>query len=77
MSAETEKHGVIYKAEKSYPTELILKAPIETAEDFSRLKLRASGALLDYLAAAGAFALCARDQSPLPPREDGYDPSEA
>ena len=30
-----------------------------------------------HLAAAGAFALCARDQSPLPPREDGYDPSEA
>ncbi len=54
MSAETEKHGVIYKAEKSYPTELILKNPISSVEDFSRLKLRASGALLDYLAAAGA-----------------------
>ena len=54
MSAETEKHGVIYKAEKSYPTELILSRDINTVDDFRSLKLRASGALLDYLAGAGA-----------------------
>jgi TRAP-type mannitol/chloroaromatic compound transport system substrate-binding protein len=56
MNSETMEHGVIYKQEKSYPTELILSKRIESADDFRQLKLRSSGAILDYLSAAGASA---------------------
>ncbi|SDW68024.1 TRAP-type mannitol/chloroaromatic compound transport system, substrate-binding protein [Albimonas donghaensis] len=56
MSSETEEDGVIYKAEKSYPTELVLSKEINSAADFASLKVRSSGALLDYLSAAGASA---------------------
>jgi TRAP-type mannitol/chloroaromatic compound transport system substrate-binding protein len=48
------KKGVIYMSEKVYPTELVVKKPINSIEDFKALKLRSSGTMLEYLAAAGA-----------------------
>ena len=47
-------HGVISKAEKIYPTELVVAKEIASADDFSGLKLRSSGSYLTYLEAAGA-----------------------
>lgn len=50
------EHGVICKAEKVYPTELVVSKPIDSIEDFQKLKLRASGSYLEYLSSAGAAA---------------------
>lgn len=47
-------HGVVSRAEKVYPTELVVAKPIATMEDFARLKLRSSGSYQAYLEAAGA-----------------------
>ena len=46
--------GVRFFAEKVYPTELVVSKRIESAADFQGLKVRSSGTMLDYLAAAGA-----------------------
>lgn len=54
LNEELAPDGVIYKAEKIYPTEVVLSRKIESLADFQSLKIRSSGALLDYLAAAGA-----------------------
>lgn len=47
------KHGVVSRAEKVYPTELVLTKPVNSLDDFSKLKLRSSGSYLKYLEAAG------------------------
>jgi TRAP-type C4-dicarboxylate transport system substrate-binding protein len=54
VNQELEPKGVILKAEKIYPTELVVKNPIKTMDDFKALKLRSAGTMLDYLAGAGA-----------------------
>lgn len=54
LNEELAPDGVIYKGEKIYPTEVVLTRSIDTLADFSTLKIRSSGAMLDYLAAAGA-----------------------
>lgn len=54
VNAETMEQGVFYMTEKVLPVELVVSKPIETVEDFRGLKLRSSGTMLDYLAAAGA-----------------------
>ncbi|ANW00908.1 ABC transporter substrate-binding protein [Bradyrhizobium icense] len=46
--------GVIMMGDKSYPTELVLKKKITSAADLSSLKVRSTGTMLEYLAAAGA-----------------------
>ncbi|WP_233270461.1 TRAP transporter substrate-binding protein DctP [Chachezhania sediminis] len=46
--------GVLLMSEKSYPTEMVVSKPINTADDFKGLKIRSSGTMLDYLQAAGA-----------------------
>jgi TRAP-type mannitol/chloroaromatic compound transport system substrate-binding protein len=46
--------GVVARAEKVYPTELVVSRPIESVEDFAQLKVRSSGSYLEYLQAAGA-----------------------
>ena len=46
--------GVRLMSEKSYPTEMVCSKKIESAADFNGLKIRSSGTMLDYLAAAGA-----------------------
>ncbi|MEM7056689.1 MAG: TRAP transporter substrate-binding protein DctP [Pseudomonadota bacterium] len=54
FNEELAFHGILAKAEKIYPTELVVSKPVETVEDFSALKLRSSGSYLKYLEAAGA-----------------------
>lgn len=56
FNEDLAKHGVVSRAEKVYPTELVVNKPIKTLEDFSKLKLRSSGSYLKYLEAAGAAA---------------------
>lgn len=54
LNEDLNSQGVFYRSEKIYPTELVLKAPIESADSFASLKLRSSGTMLQYLEAAGA-----------------------
>ena len=54
VNEELNPEGVVYFSEKVYPTELVLSKPVNSLEDFAALKLRSSGTMLDYLAAAGA-----------------------
>lgn len=54
FNEDLAQHGVISKAEKVYPTELVVSKPVTSVEDFSKLKLRSSGSYLKYLEAAGA-----------------------
>lgn len=54
VNEDLHRHGVHYMAEKAYSTELVIRRPVNTMEDFQSLKLRSGGAMLDYLAAAGA-----------------------
>ena len=56
FASELMEHGVIYKAEKAYPTELVLNKKISSVDEFKELKLRSSGTMLSYLSAAGASA---------------------
>jgi TRAP-type mannitol/chloroaromatic compound transport system substrate-binding protein len=53
---ECAKHGLYYSTDKVYPTELSLKKPVRTFEDFKGLKLRSSGILQVYLSSIGAAA---------------------
>lgn len=54
FNEDLAKHGVVSRAEKVYPTELVVSKEINTVDDFSKLKLRSSGSYLKYLEAAGA-----------------------
>ncbi|MGR3321584.1 MAG: TRAP transporter substrate-binding protein DctP [Pseudooceanicola sp.] len=54
LREELASDGIYFAAEKVYPTELVVSKRIESAGDFSGMKLRSSGTMLDYLAAAGA-----------------------
>ena len=54
---ELLKQGVMFMAEKSYATELVVKKPIENLSDFSALTIRSTGALATYLTEAGAKTL--------------------
>lgn len=56
IRAEAAEFGVYYTTDKVYPTEMVLKKPIETFEDFQGLKIRSSGALQVFLTEAGAAA---------------------
>ncbi len=53
---EAAEHGVYWATDKVYPTEMVVKNPIETWEDFTSLKIRSSGALQNFLTEAGAAA---------------------
>jgi TRAP-type mannitol/chloroaromatic compound transport system substrate-binding protein len=54
VNQELEPKGVILRCEKIYPTELVVKKPIKSLDDFKSLKLSSAGTMLDYLAGAGA-----------------------
>lgn len=54
VNEDLNPDGVHLMCEKVLPTEMVLSKKIESAEDFKGLKIRSSGAMLDYLAAAGA-----------------------
>jgi len=53
---EAAEHGVYWATDKVYPTEMVVKNPINSWEDFTRLKIRSSGALQKFLTEAGAAA---------------------
>jgi TRAP-type mannitol/chloroaromatic compound transport system substrate-binding protein len=50
------KHGMLYYSDRVYTTELSLKKPVRTVEDFKGMKLRSSGILQKYLTSIGAAA---------------------
>lgn len=50
------KHGLYYSPDKVYPTEISIKKPVKSFEDFKGLKLRSSGILQTYLSSIGAAA---------------------
>lgn len=54
FNQDLERHGVTSRAEKVYPTELVVAKEIATMDDFGKLKLRSSGTFQAYLEAAGA-----------------------
>lgn len=54
VNEELRPKGVVVMGDKAYPTELVLKKKITSAADFSSLKVRSAGTMLEYLAAAGA-----------------------
>jgi len=54
VNEELVPDGVMLMSEKAYPTEMVVSKKIESAADFQGLKIRSSGTMLDYLAAAGA-----------------------
>jgi TRAP-type mannitol/chloroaromatic compound transport system substrate-binding protein len=56
FNEDLAKHGVVARAEKVYPTELVTSKPINSVDDFAKLKLRSSGSYLKYLESAGASA---------------------
>ncbi|MBU2647704.1 TRAP transporter substrate-binding protein DctP [bacterium] len=52
-----DKHGLYYWPDKVYPTELSLKKPVRSFDDFKGLKLRSSGILQVYLTSIGAAGM--------------------
>ncbi|HCO63914.1 MAG TPA: twin-arginine translocation pathway signal protein, partial [Alcanivorax sp.] len=54
LREEAAKHNVYYSTDKVYPTEMVVKKPIESWDDFTGLKIRSSGALQKFLSEAGA-----------------------
>lgn len=54
LREEAAEHGVYWATDKVYPTEMVVKEPIESWDDFTRLKIRSSGALQKFLDEAGA-----------------------
>lgn len=54
MRDAVAKYGVYYSTDKVYPTEMVVKRPITSYEDFSKLRIRSSGALQVFLTRAGA-----------------------
>ncbi|WP_299362618.1 TRAP transporter substrate-binding protein DctP [uncultured Paracoccus sp.] len=54
LREEAAEHGVYYSTDKVYPTEMVVTKPIEKLSDFQGLKIRSSGALSEFLTAAGA-----------------------
>lgn len=54
LREEAAEHGVYWSTDKVYPTEMVVKEPIESWEDFTSLKIRSSGALQKFLDEAGA-----------------------
>lgn len=54
VNEDLNPDGVHLMCEKVLPTEMTASKRIESAADFRGLKIRSSGSMLDYLAAAGA-----------------------
>lgn len=54
LQEEAAQHGVYWSTDKVYPTEMVVKNPINSWEDFTKLKIRSSGALQKFLDEAGA-----------------------
>jgi len=56
MKDACAKHGLLFFTDKIYPTQLVLKKPVRTFEDFKGLKLRSSGTLQIFFTSIGAAA---------------------
>ncbi|MAA65838.1 MAG: twin-arginine translocation pathway signal protein [Alteromonadaceae bacterium] len=56
LREEAAQYGVYWATDKVYPTEMVVKKPINSWDDFSSLKIRSSGALQKFLTEAGAAA---------------------
>ena len=56
LQKEAAVHGVYYSTDKVYPTEMVIKTPINNVADFNKLKIRSSGVLQKFLTEAGAAA---------------------
>ena len=56
LQKASEQFGVYYFSDRVYVTELALKKPVTTFEDFKGLKLRSSGLLQKMFTAVGAAA---------------------
>lgn len=56
LREQVAKYGVYYSTDKVYPTEMVVKNPINTYDDFTKLKIRSSGTLQVFLTDAGAAA---------------------
>ena len=54
FNEDLAQYGVVSRAEKIYPTELVVSKPVKTIEDFATLKIRSSGSYLPLLETAGA-----------------------
>lgn len=54
FNEDLAQYGVTSRAEKVYPTELVVTKEVKSVDDFSKLKLRSSGSYLKFLEAAGA-----------------------
>ncbi|WP_239520550.1 TRAP transporter substrate-binding protein DctP [Pseudooceanicola aestuarii] len=54
INEELAEDGVLLMSEKVLPVEMVVSKKIESADDFRGLKIRSSGAMLDYLQSAGA-----------------------
>lgn len=56
LRAEAAEHNVYWATDKVYPTEMVIKRPVNSMEDFKGLKIRSSGSLQTFLTDAGATA---------------------
>ncbi|HEY9121099.1 MAG TPA: TRAP transporter substrate-binding protein DctP [Marinobacter sp.] len=56
LREEAAEHDVYWATDKVYPTEMVVKEPIKSWEDFTKLKIRSSGTLQSFLTEAGAAA---------------------
>lgn len=56
IQEEAEKHGIQYFTDKLYPTEMVLKKPVDSLEEFRGLKIRSAGLLQSFLSDLGAAA---------------------
>lgn len=56
LRAEAAEHNVFWATEKIYPTEMVLKRPVNSLSDLRGLKIRSSGTLQTFLTDAGAAA---------------------
>ena len=54
MKEAHAKFNILYYTEKIYPTALISKKPIRKIEDFKGMKIRSSGAIMEFLKGLGA-----------------------
>lgn len=56
LREEAAAHNVYWATDRVFPTEMVVKRPINSVEDFRGIKIRSSGALQSFLTAAGAAA---------------------
>lgn len=56
MRDQVAKYGVYYSTDRIFPTEMVVSRPIESLNDFKKLKIRSAGVLQVFLTDAGASA---------------------